>query len=440
MSLFDSLATTRALTDVFSDRALLGRMVQFEVALARVQGRLGLIPASAAEAIAAAADPDALDAAAIAAASVGTATMAIPFVEALRRRVRDAQPAAADHVHWGATSQDVVDTAVVLCLTSARAVLEADHRRVATGLARLADEHGGTVMLARTLLQPAPPTTFGLKAAGWLDAESRSWRRLAQAFDASRVLQFGGGSGTLAALGAHGIAVSSALASELGLDDPGAPWHSHRDRFATLVAACGVYTGVLGKIARDVSLLMQEEVGEAAERGGGSSTLPHKRNPSSCAIVLAAALRVPGLVAAFLAALPQEHERGVGTWHAECATLRDAVQTTGAALAATATIVETLTVDGDRMRQNLAATGGAIFAERAMVLLVPKIGRDAAAAAVADAIRAARTEGRTFGDALAANPTAAAALRPEDFSTLATPEAYLGSAEAFRRRLLSRPD
>jgi 3-carboxy-cis,cis-muconate cycloisomerase len=440
MSLFDSLATTKALTDVFSDRALLDRMVQFEVALARVQARLGLIPASAAEAIADAADSDALDAAAIAAASLETATMAVPFVEALRRRVREAQPAAADYVHWGATSQDAVDTAVVLCLTSAHAVLEADHRRVAAGLARLADEHGGTVMLARTLLQPAPPITFGLKAAGWFDAESRSWRRLARAFDAARVLQFGGGAGTLAALGAHGIPVSSALASELGLDDPGAPWHAHRDRLAALVAACGVYTGVLGKIARDVSLLMQEEVGEAAERGGGSSTLPHKRNPSSCAIVLAAALRVPGLVAAFLAGLPQEHERGVGTWHAECATLRDAVQTTGAALAATATIVETLTVDRDRMRHNLTATRGVIFAERAMVLLAPKIGRDAAAAAVADAIRAARTEGRTFGDALAANPSAAAALRPEDFSTLATPEAYLGSAEAFRRRLLSRPE
>ena len=189
-------------------------------------------------------------------------------------------------------------------------------------------------MLGRTLLQPAPPITFGLKVAGWVAALVRGWRRVDSSVDAAAVLQFGGASGTLAALGDRGPAVSRALADDLGLRNPEAPWHTDRDRLAALVSACGVYTATLGKIARDISLLMQDEVGEVAERGGGSSTMPHKRNPAGCAVVLAASTRLPGLVAAFLTGMVQEHERGVGGWHAEWPTLAATVQTTGSALAA----------------------------------------------------------------------------------------------------------
>lgn len=433
--LLESLATTEALAAVFSDGSLLASMLQFEVALARVQADTGIIPPSAADAISRAADVYAFDPAAIAIRARASGTIAIPFVETLRARVDEADPEAATFVHWGATSQDLSDTALVLCLVRASRILRADHERLSAALRRRSEEHASTVMLARTLLQPAPPTTLGLKAAGWFGAISRSGVQLSSAFDAACLLQFGGASGTLAALGAQGVTIADALGRALRLPAPDAPWHAHRDRLAALVAACGVYTGAIGKIARDISLLMQHEVAEAAEPGGSSSTMPHKRNPAGCAVALAAATRVPGLVSAFLAGMPQEHERGVGGWHAEAATISAVVQATGSALAAIADVAETLRVSPDRMRTNMAATGGVALAERAMMLLAPALGRQAVNRLIARAIDAA-LDGRNFVEALAAEPEAAAALSPDDLASLGAPEAYLGSAEQFRRRLI----
>ena len=246
-------------------------------------------------------------------------------------------PASARFVHFGATSQDVADSAMVLTLRRARAILAADHARLERTLRQLSDRHARTVMLGRTLLQPAPPITFGLKVAGWVAALARGWRRVERRVDEAAVLQFGGASGTLAALGDRGLAVSRALAGELGLARPEAPVaHAPRSPGRARRRRCGIYTATLGKIARDISLLMQDEVGEVAEPGGGSSTMPHKRNPAACAVVLAAATRLPGLVAAFLTGMVQEHERAVGGWHAEWPTIAAAVQTTGSALAAMA--------------------------------------------------------------------------------------------------------
>src|SRR5262245_5414361 len=435
--LIGSLATTGALADIFSDAALLAAMLDVEVALARVEGRLGVIPLRAAETIAAAAAGalPALDAGAIAAGARSSGTIAIPFVDALRARVRAADPDASTFVHWGATSQDVTDTAFIRCLVRARSSLLADHDRLVGILQRLSARHATTVMLARTLMQPAPPTTFGLKAAGWLGAVRRSGARLAAGFDEACVLQFGGASGTLAALGEHGPAVAAALAGELGLPDPGAPWHAHRDRLASLAAACGVYTGVLGKIARDIALLMQDEVGEAAEPGGSSSSMPQKKNPAGCAIALAAAVRVPGLVAAFLAAMPQEHERAVGGWHAEMPTIAAIVQATGSALTAVVEATTGLHVDASRMRANIAATRGTVFAERAMTRLAPVVGREAAAKLSAGAVEAARGGQQTFGSAFAENARTVTALANLDLSDLDDPDAYLGAAESFRRHL-----
>ena len=247
--------------------------------------------------------------------------------------------------------------------------------------------------------------------------------------------QFGGAAGTLAALGPHGLAVAQDLARDLGLALPDAPWHTHRERLAALVASFGVYTGSLAKIARDVTLLMQFEVAEAAEPGGGSSSMPHKRNPAGCAVVLAAATRVPGLVSAFLSGMAQEHERAVGGWHAEATTIAAVVQSCGSALAATADLVETLTVDPDRMRRNLSGTRGVVFAERAMVLLSPALGRQGARRAVGAAIEAASAGGESFVRALTRDAEAAAVLGREA-QNLDKPDDYLGSAEAFRRRLL----
>ncbi len=434
--LIESLATTEALADVFSDGALLASMLRFEVALARAEARVGIIPAAAADAIAAAAVLDSFDPAAIARAARASGTIAIPFVEILTEKVRAADPAAATFVHWGATSQDVSDTALVLCLVRALAIIAADGDRLERALRRTSDQHAGSVMLARTLLQPAPPITFGLKAAGWFGAVSRGRARIASAFRDACVVQFGGASGTLAALGPHGLAVSTELARELDLPTPDAPWHAHRDRLGWLVAACGIYTGTLGKIARDVALLMQDEVAEAAEPGGGSSTMPHKRNPAGCAVALAASTRVPGLVSAFLSGLPQEHERGLGGWHAEATTVAAIVQATGAAVAAVADVIEALSVDPDCMRENIAATRGMVFAERAMVLLAPVVGREAAARLIAGAISAARRGDGRFADALTQNAEVRAALTAADLSSLENPDAYLGVAERLRRRLL----
>lgn len=436
MSLFDNMGTTPALDEIFSDAALVIAMLRFEVALARAQARVGIIPAPAAEAIAAAASAKAIDPAEIGRAAHSSGTIAIPLVASLTARVRDDSPDAAAFVHRGATSQDVTDTALVLCLAGAGRLLSDDHERLQSGLRRLSDAHANTVMLGRTLLQPATPTTFGLKVAGWFGAITRSGLELKRTFREASVLQFGGACGTLAALGTDGVAVATELGRELDLRVPDAPWHTHRDRLARLVAACGIYTGTLGKIARDISLLMQHEVAEAAEPGGGSSTMPHKRNPAGCAIVLAAATRLPGLVATFLSGMAQEHERGLGNWHAESATVSAAVQTTGSALAALVDVIERLTIDPVRMRANIDSMGGLVYAERAMMLLTPALGRLAAERVIAAAVQEARSTRRGFVETLAAVPEVHAALGPGGLNTLDRPEAYLGAAEYFRRSLL----
>jgi 3-carboxy-cis,cis-muconate cycloisomerase len=438
--LSETLVTTEPLADAFSDAVVLAAMLRFEVALARAEARVGVVPASTADAITAAATADPFDVSAIARDARASGTMAIPFVDALRSRVRARDPGAATFVHFGATSQDVSDTALVLCVARAAALLLADHERLIAGLRRLSDAHAGTVMLARTLMQPAPPVTFGLKAAGWFGAVDRCGERLKASLKDACVLQFGGATGTLAALGHMGPRVAEDLARELDLPLPDAPWHAHRDRLAALVAACGVYTGSLGKIARDISLLMQFEVAEAAEPGGGSSTMPHKRNPAGCAIALAASVRMPGLVSSFLTGMSQEHERGLGGWHAEWSTVAAIVQTVGSALDTLTRVVESIDVDPRRMRANIAATGGAVFAERAVILLSRSLGRDAAGRIVADALETARRDGRSFASALSATSEAAAVLTADELLTLDQPEDYLGSAERFRRRLLRVSD
>src|SRR5271154_2737183 len=307
MRLIDSLATTPAMAGVFCDASLLQAMLDFEAALARAEARTGIIPQSAAEAISLAARADGFDAGKLAQESLRAGTLTIPLVKALTDRVRASDEASAGFVHWGATSQDVADTAMVLLLRRASTLLAADHARLQVALRRLSEEHSATVMLGRTLLQPAPPVTFGLKAAGWFGALRRGWTRLDTAFQDAMILQFGGASGPLAALGEHGFATGAVLAGELNLRNPEAPWHAHRDRLAAVICGCGVYTGSLAKTARDIVLLMQGEVGEVAEAPsegrGGSSTMPHKRNPTGCSLALGAANRVPGLVAGFLSGM-----------------------------------------------------------------------------------------------------------------------------------------
>ena len=418
--LVESLAATEKLSEVFSDASVLQAMLDFEAALARAEAHCGVIPASAAASITEAAHAEGFDTGELARLSLRAGTPAIPVVKMLTARVRAIDPAAAGFVHWGATSQDVADTALILLLRQARRVLQTDHERTLAALRRLSEQHSATVMLARTLLQPAPPVTFGLKAAGWCAAVRRGWERVTSRLDEALCLQFGGASGTLAALENRGLAVSEALASEVGLKLPDGPWHGYRDRLAALMAALSIYTASLGKIALDVALLMQFEVGEAAEPGGdgrgGSSSMPHKRNPTACMLALASAKRVPGLLADFVAGMVQEHERAVGGWQAEWPLVYGIVQSAGVALESMAEVSEGLTVDVARMRANIDSTRGAIFAERAVMMLAPELGREAARHKVEEAVRDTGM--------------------PPDLPGLRIPEEYLGSAEAFRRRLL----
>jgi 3-carboxy-cis,cis-muconate cycloisomerase len=418
--LIESLSTTEPLAEVFSDTSVLSAMLTFEVALAESEVAHGVIPERTALAVARAANVGDFDPAVIAREARASATPAIAFVAALRARVEVVDPDSARFGHRGATSQDLVDTAIVLCLDRARRVLAADHNRLLAALTELSDAHRSTIMLARTLLQPAPPTTFGLKVAGWAGGVARAGADLAAAFAGAIQLQFGGASGTLSMLGAEAEPVEATLAKTLGLVRPSAPWHVHRDRLAALVSALGVYTSALGKIATDVALLMQAEVGEVQEPGGGSSTMPHKRNPAGCAVVLAAATRTPGLVATYLSSALQAHERAVGEWQSEAPTIAAVVQACGSALSAAVALVEGLVVHPDRMRDHLAGTRGLVFAERLAALVGGRTDRMRAARLVREA-----------------SPELAALLSADELAGIDDPRRYLGAAEAFRQRLLA---
>jgi 3-carboxy-cis,cis-muconate cycloisomerase len=439
--LIHSLATTEPLARVFSDESALGAMLQFEVALARVEAKLQIIPQAAADAIAASAKLDNFDIQSLSHATFRAGTPAIPLVKMLTEHVRKTDERAARYVHWGATSQDVADTAMSLLLQRAQPLLGDDLRRLEKALMRLTEEHSESVMLGRTLLQAAPPITFGLKAAGWFGAIRRGRHALQDAFVAANMLQFGGATGTLASLAHQGTAVASELGKELALTCPEAPWHTQRDRWAMLLCTCGVLVGSLGKMARDISLLMQNEVDEASEPGGdgrgGSSTMPHKRNPIACSLTLAATHRVPGLVASCLSAMVQEHERAVGGWQAEWPIVSETIQLTGLAIASMAEVAEGLSVNVGQMRANIDKTNGVIFAERAMLLLGEHLGRDVGHKILETATRKAAAEGRHLRDVLAEIPEVSAHLDRATLQQLEVPEQYLGSADDFRKALLS---
>jgi len=437
----ESLFATDAMRDVFSDRARIARMLDFEAALANAEARVGVIPSTAAEAIARACTTEGLDIAAIARDARQAGNLAIPLVAALTRKVAVAAPEAKGYVHWGATSQDAIDTGLVLQLRDALALIDADVDRLAIALARQTRRHAATVLAGRTWLQQALPVTLGVKLAGVLDALHRHRLRLATARRQALVVQFGGAAGTLASLGDRGIAVTDALAANLALDVPDMPWHTHRDRFCDVAAVLGMLIASLGKFARDVALLAQSEVGEAQEPAlpgrGGSSTMPQKRNPVGAAIALEAAVRVPGLVSTMLTAAVQEHERGLGNWPAEWTALPDIALCASGALAAMVELVEGLDVDADRMRANLEITRGLIFAEAVQMALAPKMGRDTAHSLVAGACRRARAEPAHLREILAQEPKVTQVLDAQALAQLFDPERYLGATHAFIERVLA---
>lgn len=427
---------------VFTQRAGLQRMLDVEAALARAQAATGVIPAAVAPVIARRCRAEEFDGTALRRAAYSAGNLAIPMVAALTQAVAADDAHAKGYVHWGATSQDVIDTGLVLQLRDALVLIDTDVDRLIVALREQVKRHRRTLLAGRTWLQQALPVTLGLKLAGALDAMERHRDRIAAVRQRDLVLQFGGAAGTLASLGDRGRDVAQALGAELGLPLPRLPWHTQRDRLCEVATTLALLVGTLGKLARDLSLLAQSEVGEAFEPAaagrGGSSTLPHKRNPVGAAIALAAAIRVPNLVATMLAAAVQEHERGLGNWPAEWDTLPELVLLTAGALDAMVYAVQGLDVDEARMRANLDLLQGLLLAEAAQMALAPTLGRDVAHELVGKASRQAQAERRTLREVLAANPQARAVLDDAALDRVFAPEHYLGAADAFIDAVLAR--
>jgi 3-carboxy-cis,cis-muconate cycloisomerase len=466
--LFAGVLGAGAVRAAVADDAWLRALLDAEAALARAAARVGLIPAADASAIAEACAGLAPDVAAIGREAAASGTPVVPLVRLLRAALPDS---AARAVHLGATSQDIVDTAAMLVAQRALSPLVADLAAAAESAAGLAERHRDTPVAGRTLLQQALPTTFGLVAAGWLTGLDRARRRLADVRAHGLAVQLGGAVGTLAAYrdggaasaggpgdttrdggvasaggpaaaggGAAasergetadpGIAMVAAFAAELGLAEPALPWHTERTRIADLAGALGAAAGAIAKVARDITLYAQTEVGEVAEGGseGGSSTMPHKHNPIRAISAAAAAAQAPGLVAALLAAMPHEHQRAAGAWHAEWLPLRALLETTGSAAVQLRQSLAGLRVDAGRMRANLDVTRGALLAERVAGALRSAVGAEQAHELVREAAAA--------GD-LAGDPRITEHLSAGEAAALLDPGTYLGSAGALIDRALA---
>lgn len=396
--IFESFLTPRAIAEVFSEAAIAQAMFDFEAALARAEAAEGIMPASAASAIAGVCRAELYDLPRIVGASARAGSLAIPLVRELTRTVALFNEEAAGWVHWGSTSQDVIDTAMVLATKRALNLLDGELQRLCTRLLDLAARHAETPVLARTLMQPALVTSFGLKCANWLAPLVRARVRLREAASRALTLQFGGAIGTLSVLGDKGPAVAWRMADTLGLALPPACWHTQRDEWVRLAMEAAVCTGSLGKIAKDLSLMAQGEVGELAEPSGdgrgGSTAMPHKRNPVSAMVALAAAQRSPHRAAAVLSTMAQEHERGLGNWQAELAEWPGLFTSAHGAAHALAEAFEGLQVDAARMRRNIDAQGGLVFAEAATTRLAPAIGKVRAQALLEALSRRAVDEAR----------------------------------------------
>ncbi len=427
-------------TRLFGETMRVQRMLDVEVALARAEAAAGIIPAGAAAAIANVAEVSRFDLDALRDGAGTAGNLAIPLVKALTKLVATNDERASHFVHWGATSQDIIDTGLVLQLREAVPIVVRDLRRAIAAATGHATRHARTTMPGRTWLQQATPITFGLKAAGWLDALSRVTASLESALEDALVLQFGGASGTLAALGADGLNVSARLGTLLDLRVPPAPWHAHRDWLAALACALGVTCGTMGKTARDLALLGQTELQEAIEaagKAGGSSTMPHKRNPVRASRILASALRAPGLVATMLSAMPQEHERGLGGWQAEWEVLPELVILTAAAASATAEVLEDLEVRPEAMAKDFAATNGLTMAESVAMALAAHIGKPEAHRLVEQAATQAVERGVSFAEALAADPNVTRHLDRGAIEDALVAEDYLGVSAQFIGRVLA---
>ncbi len=427
------------------DEAWLRAMLEVEAALARSQARLGLVPVEHAEVITKAAEAGGLDVVALARASRAAANPVVALVPAFTALVAAVDPAAAEHVHRGSTSQDVLDSAAMLIARRVLAQVDGDLSRVAAALAALAEEHRDTLVAGRTLAQHAVPTTFGLKAAGWMQLVLDALARVRSVASAGLPASLGGAAGTLAAYGEfaelegglalHGVELIAPFAEELGLAEPVLPWHTVRTPIADLGAVLSFVTGALGKFAVDVQTLSRTEIGEvaepAAEGRGASSAMPQKRNPVLATLIASAARQVPALSLVLAQSMVAEDERPAGAWHAEWQALREALRLAGGAAFTAVELAEGLEVDTDRMLANIGITQGAIVAERLAVALTPVLGKAAAKALLT---KASATAGSTMGEVLRSLPE----LADLDLDDLLDPARYTGAAGPLVDRVLLR--
>ncbi|HEU5100002.1 MAG TPA: lyase family protein, partial [Roseiflexaceae bacterium] len=403
------------------------------------EAAVGAIPATAVNEIAEACKAERYNIALLAETAIPTGNIATAVVTALTNEVARRNPQVAGFVHWGATSQDAIDSALMLQIRAGLDLLIGDLLGVCARCAELAQLHRRTVMAGRTLLQQALPITFGLKAARWLALACRQASALRELRSGALALQFGGAAGTLAALGGNGMRVAELLAEELKLPLPDLAWHAERDRVARFATGLGVTAGAIAKIAGDIVLLAQTEVAEASEAGapgrGGSSAMPHKRNPVDATLALAAARLAIGEIPVVLAAMPQEHERAAGGWQTEWAAIPRLFRATAGALARVRSALEGLQIDAERMRANLDLGGGLLMAEALMVALAPQIGRPEAQRLI-QSLASRVHPGVSFRQALLEDAQVAALLSADEIDRALDPAAYLGSADALIDRAL----
>lgn len=436
--LFRDMFGTEDMRAVFSDAGYLARCLEVEAALARAQAGLGVIPAAAAREIDAKATPACLD---LAELKRETEIVGYPILPLVKQLAAACAGDAGGYVHWGATTQDIMDTAVVLQLRAAFDLIEGDLADILASLATLARRYRDTPMAGRTHLQQALPITFGYKAAVWRAPLARQQERLAQLRPRVLVGQFGGAAGTLASLGKDGLAVRAALMRELGLGEPAITWHVARDTLAESVLFAGLLTGALAKIASDVMMMMSTEFGEAFEPfehgRGASSTMPQKRNPISSELICACAKLVRQHCALMLDAMVQDFERATGPWHAEWIALPESFIATAGALRQAKLMLAGLSVDAKRMQRNLELTSGLIVAEAVMMGLAPRLGRQVAHDVVYDACRAAAESGRPLLELLAAHAEVTRHISRTELERLLDPRNYLGSAAPMVDRSLA---
>ena len=439
--LFDAYFTARDMRDVFCDQGRVQAMLDFEAALARAEAKVGLIPQTAVAPIEAACRAEHYDFAALAEAIATAGNSAIPLVKALGKQIATTAAEAERYVHLGATSQDVMDTGLVLQLRRALELIEGDLAQLGETLSTQARRYVATPLAGRTWLQHATPVTLGMKIAGWLGAVTRSRQRLQELKPRLLVLQFGGASGTLAALGTQAMPIADALAAELHLTLPDQPWHTQRDRLVEFGSVLGLIAGSLGKLGRDISLLMQTEAGEVFEPSapgkGGSSTMPHKRNPVGAAVLIGAATRVPGLLSTLFSAMPQEHERSLGLWHAEWETLPEICCLVSGSLKQALLVADGLEVDAERMARNLDLTQGLVLAEAVSIVLAQRVGRDTAHHLLEQCCKRAVAEQRHLRAVLGDEPKVTAELSAAELDHLLDPANYLGQSRMWVERAVA---